>query len=525
MNPVKETLTLGTRRFERSDDALDGSDRALHRDRGTLARKATVGHAIAAEIELVVWNELAVQPASFAIDADVAGLWLRATVVASRYADAQFRRSRFCKERGKQRAHLLAARDAQSARPCARARDHIIAIGRQVESDRADRIDHRRHLRLRHIADHEILVLRRTDLFESEVAQQRAQAFPLPGRYVSQRDADRHREESGLTLRIGGARRAGSGRKRVRLRRPPFGRRALRTGECLATAREFFVVASHEARLTEALDEELDPRLRAFGPIGMLVVQSDDRFHRRQQVGFRNKRIDNDGFARLVTEAAAGNELEARLPIALGGNDAEIVEHALRAIRFACRKADLELARQLLAQRIAQEMNDRALQMLGDIGPLARACARHRARGDVANGVRARLARCQVRLGETEHRFRRLAERDEMDLHRLPRRDVRSRVLRELAGDFADCIELIGVQRAAWRLDAQHVDAALPLSIGPHLQAQRSESIVGNLAACVGGDGLGVAFDLEGIGECGFKDESGGFDKGVHSIGVHSCGN
>ena len=164
-------------------------------------------------------------------------------------------------------------------------------------------------------------------------------------------------------------------------------------------------------------------------------------------------------------------------------------------------------------------MDDGALQMLVDVGALARAGAGHRAGGHVAHGVRTGFACRQVGLSQPVHRHRRLRQRDEVDLYRLARRDVRGRMLGILGGHVADRIELVGVERAAGRLDADHVDAGLALSIAAHLQAHRSEAVIGNLAPRMRFDRFGVAIDFQRIGQRRFENESSRFGKRVHATG------
>ena len=210
--------------------------------------------------------------------------------------------------------------------------------------------------------------------------------MPLSRLDVAQRDADRDAEQPVLPLCEHRAWGAGSRRGQV-LRGTPVADRARRRRQRGAAACEFLAVARDEPGRAEAFDQELDPRLRPLGPVRVLVVQRDHRLHCRQQLGFGDEWIHDDRFARLVAEAAAGDQLESRLSILRRGDHTEVMQHPLRAVRLASGKADLEFARQLLVQRIAQEMDDRALQMFVDVGPFARAGAGHRAGRDIAHRV------------------------------------------------------------------------------------------------------------------------------------------
>ena len=99
-------------------------------------------------------------------------------------------------------------------------------------------------------------------------------------------------------------------------------------------------------------------------------------------------------------------------------------------------------------------------------------------------------------------------ERDRVDLDRFARRDVRVRRLEcALAIDVgrrrraAIASSLSGVEPPARRLDAQHVDARLPLAVAALLQAHRREAVLGDLAGAERGDGVGVAVDLGEVGQ------------------------
>ena len=162
----------------------------------------------------------------------------------------------------------------------------------------------------------------------------------------------------------------------------------------LLDARELLTIALDEAFGPEAIDQELDAGLGALDAIGILVVQRDHRLHGDEQVVLLDEGLDCDRFVRLVPEATAGDDLEPKalhaISIsALDGNDAQVVDHRLRAIRLAAGEADLELARQLLVERVAQEVPNRGLQVMIDVGVLLRANAGKRAGRHVADGVAA----------------------------------------------------------------------------------------------------------------------------------------
>ncbi len=173
-------------------------------------------------------------------------------------------------------------------------------------------------------------------------------------------------------------------------------------------AREFLAILFAEAVRTEAVDQEFDARLGALGAVRIFVVQGHQRFQREQQFVLGNEFLDHDRLVRLVAQTAAGLHHESLLSVAADRHHAGIVQQRLRAIRLAAGEADLELARQLLGERVAQEMLHRAIQVRADIRVFARAYARQRAGRHVAHGVAARLARGQPGLRQATHRVRRL---------------------------------------------------------------------------------------------------------------------
>ena len=237
------------------------------------------------------------------------------------------------------RAERLARGDAEAAGRRPRARDDVVA-GLAAGRARSRRAPPTMSddARLRHVADHEVLVLRRADVVEAVRAHQRRERAELVRGQVAEADRHRHGDEARLALRERLARRARS-RRLADDRRAPLLRRQRRRGVRGARALERLVEARDEAFGAEALDQELDARLRALGAVRVLLVQLDHRFHRREELGLGHERAHDDRLARLVAEAAAGEELEARLAVAARRDDREVVQQALRAIALAAARS------------------------------------------------------------------------------------------------------------------------------------------------------------------------------------------
>ena len=89
------------------------------------------------------------------------------------------------------RAQRLAGGDAEPARRRARARDDVVAGLRHAETDRVESRDEVGDARLRHVADDEVLVLRRADVVETVRAHERRQRAKLVGGKMPERHGHR----------------------------------------------------------------------------------------------------------------------------------------------------------------------------------------------------------------------------------------------------------------------------------------------------------------------------------------------
>ena len=157
-------------------------------------------------------------------------------------------------------------------------------------------------------------------------------------------------------------------------------------------------------------------------------------------------------------------------------DEADVVDPGNRAIAvvFAAGEGDLELARQVVKIGMAQEISRDAQSVGGHVKRFAGANTRHRAGRDVAHGVTASLARGQARIGEQAHRSAHILEFHEMELNVFARGEVAA-AGRVFVGNNRQCAKLRGRQHARGNLDAQHLEARLPLAIGAVLQPERTE--------------------------------------------------
>jgi hypothetical protein len=112
-------------------------------------------------------------------------------------------------------------------------------------------------------------------------------------------------------------------------------------------------------------------------------------------------------FLRTGAEPPADGEAEpdalAAVDRLFDGQDAEVVDAGQRAVGGAPGERELELSRQIFADRIAEKVVGDGLGVRGDVGHLARADTCVGAGGHIAHGVSARLARGEPHLDQPPH--------------------------------------------------------------------------------------------------------------------------
>src|SRR5260370_35171505 len=157
-------------------------------------------------------------------------------------------------------------------------------------------------------------------------------------------------------------------------------------------------------------------------------------------------------------------------------DEADVVDAGNRAIAivFAARESDLELARQVVKIGMAQEVSRDAQSVWGNVECFARAYTGNWAGGDVAHGVTASLARGKPRIGEQAHGRAHVFEFHEMELNVFARGEVAAAGRVFVANKRQDA-KLCGREHPRGNLDAQHLEARLPLAICAVLQAKGAE--------------------------------------------------
>jgi hypothetical protein len=180
-------------------------------------------------------------------------------------------------------------------------------------------------------------------------------------------------------------------------------------------------------------------------------VQRDHRFHRRQQLVLGNERVDDDCFARLVPEAAAGEQAEAGAP-------SFRVAITARSCSSPCAQSLSQPEKLILNLRgicwfsgLRRKCDTAASRCAGDVRVFLWANAGHAA-GDMLRTVLAQASRV-VSFACASRRIAAgvSASGDRMDLNRFARRNVRVRMLVDgvPVDDLGDRLQLVGVEAAA----------------------------------------------------------------------------
>ena len=251
----------------------------------------------------------------------------------------------------------------------------------------------------------------------------------------------------------------------------------------LARHGEFHFDAALELFEAQLFDDELHPRLVAVLPVAEVVEDLQDRLAERQQVLHRQELIEKVRDARCGAQPAACRDAEADGPVCLlDRQEAEVVNGSQGAIVLAAGEGDLELARQALVERVAQEVRRDRLGVGRHVEDLPLADAGQMARGHVPDGVAAGLAGGHPDFGQAAHDRPDVLERGEVQLNVLARRDVAD-AGGIAVGHLGDDPELRGVEAPEGNLDADHMHAGLALAVDPVLKAEGPEQVLGQCAA------------------------------------------
>ena len=212
-------------------------------------------------------------------------------------------------------------------------------------------------------------------------------------------------------------------------------------------------------------DEELHPGLGPTVPRHLAVPHPQHGLAGDDEVLRGGDRLERLGLVRVGAQAAADVQPEALHPVHLDGHDADVVDAGQGAVHRAARGRDLELAGQVLHQRVAQEVPGHGLGGGLDVEHLQRAGAGEVAGGDGADRVAAGLAGGDARLGQAPQRLGRVADVDEVELHVLPGGEVPPAAA-VLLGDVGHRVQRVRGQGTADALGPDHVHVGeVPLAV------------------------------------------------------------
>ena len=211
---------------------------------------------------------------------------------------------------------------------------------------------------------------------------------------------------------------------------------------------------------TELGDQELDARRGTVALLAQARVHPRDRLRDRQQLLGGQEVGEQLGLVRHRAEPAAHVQLEAALRLAIHlarhRHGAQVVHpHQAARLVAAAGEGDLELAPEVLHVGMTEQKVGQSPRVGGDVERLRVAHAGHRAGGDVAHRVAARLTGGDADRGQPSHQVGRVHHVDEMELDVLARGDVADAV-GVLLRQVRQHLDLLRVEPAPRNLDALH---------------------------------------------------------------------
>ncbi|SPE37158.1 hypothetical protein SBA3_260014 [Candidatus Sulfopaludibacter sp. SbA3] len=243
----------------------------------------------------------------------------------------------------------------------------------------------------------------------------------------------------------------------------------------------FFDLLLHPGEAAVAQDEFHARHILVLA-IAELVKHADDGFAPVEQALFRNEVAEQLRFHRQGSQAAANHHAEAALAFANHGFQSDVVHRPHDAIAAGTAiERDLEFARQVAGQVLAEKGVGHALGVGAHIENFVVRDPRLGAGGDVTHGVVAGLAIGQAGVGEHVHEVWHAHQRHEVILDVLPRGEV-ALAAAELVGDTAELLQLWRGQQSARDLAAHHLHARLALAVDAVLQTEGTELVFRNLS-------------------------------------------
>ena len=177
-------------------------------------------------------------------------------------------------------------------------------------------------------------------------------------------------------------------------------------------------------------DQELDARPGAVALFAQPGEYTRDRLHRRQQLFFRQKLIEELRLVRHRAQTAADVERKAALHFAVDDSclsDGAHVVHGHQAARIllAAGKRDLHFASEVLSIGVAHQEFRASLRVRRRVERFFMADSRQRAGRNIAHHIAAGFARRNPDGGEPAHERRRIVDVHVVKLNVLARGDMR----------------------------------------------------------------------------------------------------
>ena len=169
---------------------------------------------------------------------------------------------------------------------------------------------------------------------------------------------------------------------------------------------------------------KFQPRFVLVIAIAVLGKYADDALNAVDHAIVRQELVQNFGFVRQRTQPAGDRDAEAALAIAYNRPKAQVIDGCGNCVSVGAGKTDLELARQVVRYVLVKKSKSRLLGVGADVERFVYYQPGKRAGGDIANGVVTRLARGQARVRQQVQGVRDVFQRNEMELHVLPRGEV-----------------------------------------------------------------------------------------------------
>jgi hypothetical protein len=228
--------------------------------------------------------------------------------------------------------------------------------------------------------------------------------------------------------------------------------------------------------------DELHAGLVLVGAVAVLVEHAYDGLAAVQQALLGDKLVEQLRLGGQRSQSAADHHVESAPSLAEHRAQPDIVDRARdRILPRAAIEGDLEFARQIAREILAQKGVRHFLRVGAHVENFVAGDAGQGADGDVAHGVVAGLAIGQPHVRQQVHKAGDARQRHEMVLNVLPRGEV-APAAAEFVRDARELLHLPGSEQAARDLAAHHLNSRLPLPVDTVLEPERAKLVLRDFA-------------------------------------------